>query len=314
MTRDDSVTIHRYLDEVFAGAPLTAEVQDLKEELRGSLATRVSELEASGMAAPAASRKAIKELGDIREILAQIATEGGASSGILDLTAAAYERNKVRSRPGFVVRTLLFSLAALGALIAYLFALDGPGNWGTNLTAALAICAVALPIGVLVADALRQETTSNHPLPAWRAMGYGAATAVSLAGLLLIGRFVADTSGASMLVAGIPAIVAGSVLFAYLGATQTNRKKAWAKAAEDAFAHAPQTRLEQDPVAAARFGIYSGVLWISGIGAFIALSIEFGFAWSWVAFLVALLIQMILIARMVFPDDAYESAGSTSGK
>ena len=38
--------IHRYLDEAFADIPRTPETADLKEEIRGNLQSRVSELEA----------------------------------------------------------------------------------------------------------------------------------------------------------------------------------------------------------------------------------------------------------------------------
>jgi hypothetical protein len=43
-------------------------------------------------------------------------------------------------------------------------------------------------------------------------------------------------------------------------------------------------------------------LWILGIGAFVALSFTVGFAWSWVALVVALLVQMLMTARMLFRE------------
>ena len=50
--------IHRLLDEAFAGVTMTPELQDLKEELRGNLPSRVDELQKSGMdAAKAASHR-----------------------------------------------------------------------------------------------------------------------------------------------------------------------------------------------------------------------------------------------------------------
>jgi len=54
--------IHRLLDEAFAGATMTPELQDLKEELRGNLASRVSELQGKGMDASKAASTAVAEL------------------------------------------------------------------------------------------------------------------------------------------------------------------------------------------------------------------------------------------------------------
>ena len=51
--------IHRLLDEAFAGVEMTAEVQDLKEEMRGNLGVRVSELERQGAPGDQAARRAI---------------------------------------------------------------------------------------------------------------------------------------------------------------------------------------------------------------------------------------------------------------
>jgi len=318
MTRYDTSTIHRYLDGVFANIPLTPDAQDLKEEIRGNLAARVAELEATGVDATAASRKAIKELGDIDEIIAQLGADeaeapqpgsGGGGSGrpgvasVRSSTTSAYLRNKVRPRPGFVARTVLLSLATVVGAVAYIIALVG-GDSSWVLSAGAAACVVAIPIGLLVADSLVQETTSNHPLPAWRAVGYGVSTSAILGGLALLGLYAAASPrGAWLVMAGVPLVVVAIVAYSYLGATQTNRKKAWARVVEhDIVANAqPANRLEEDPVAAARFGIYSGILWITAIGAFIVLSIQIGFAWSWVAFFAALLIQMAMVASMVFP-------------
>ena len=41
-------TIHRLLDEAFAGIPLSPEVQDLKEEVRANLLARIGIQGASG--------------------------------------------------------------------------------------------------------------------------------------------------------------------------------------------------------------------------------------------------------------------------
>ena len=59
MNTTDSPNIHRYLDEVFAGVVSMPESQDLREELRGNLTARVSELVAGGLDEQAAAKTAI---------------------------------------------------------------------------------------------------------------------------------------------------------------------------------------------------------------------------------------------------------------
>ncbi len=67
----DRNDIHRLLDEAFTGVEMTADAQDLKEEVRANLVARVAELEADGQPAGDAVRRAIAELGDVRELLGE---------------------------------------------------------------------------------------------------------------------------------------------------------------------------------------------------------------------------------------------------
>lgn len=53
-----NTSVHRLLDEAFAGLPATPDVQDLKEEIRANLLDRVGELTADGVAPDDAARRA----------------------------------------------------------------------------------------------------------------------------------------------------------------------------------------------------------------------------------------------------------------
>ncbi|WP_395243284.1 permease prefix domain 1-containing protein [Agromyces sp. MMS24-K17] len=287
-------SIHRLLDEAFAGIEPTPDVQDLKEEMRTNLVARVDELEASGVAPDRAARQAIDELGDVRGIVTEVAaTDAGPRSA-----AADHLRHRVRPRPAFVVRTVLLSLLAAAALAVVV--LEAAGLLAVGLGGlAVAVAAIALPLGWVTADALRQETTTNHPLPAGRAAGFGAAVALTLGGLG-IGWLVVRGLDAGWLVAAAVATVAGIALFSWLGATTTNRHKSWvlghqagAPDAVDAFS--------QDPAAAARFGMYTVVLWLVAITVFVVLSLTVGWAWSWLALVAAFALWFLLLARMLFP-------------
>ncbi|WP_155372916.1 permease prefix domain 1-containing protein [Catellatospora vulcania] len=283
---DDSLAIHRLLDEAFAGIEMTPEARDLKEEMRANLVARMAELEQSGVSSAVSAQRAMAELGDIRSIVADAAAAP---------STAAWLDQRVRPRPGYVVRTLLLSLlaaAALGVLV-----------WSVFDTAALdwqpvAIAVLAVAGGVIVTDALRQETTSSYPLPTGRAIGYGVATTVGLAGAGCVAAASPEWPVGLLVAAGV-LLIASAVAFTYLGVTQTNRHKPWMVRLQrehqemgDVFAG--------DPAAAARFGIYTVVVWTVSSAAFLLLSFTIGWTWSWLTFLVGFAVWMVLLARMQF--------------
>jgi MFS family permease len=294
-----STNIHRQLDDAFAGVPMTPETQDLKEEIRASLSARVAELQATGMDDAAAATKAIDELGDIHEAIESLGHgERPSSSAPRETAAAAYLRNRVRPRPRFVVRTVLLSLVlAAGIALVILVALQVVA-WSL---AGLAAVAVGVPVGILVFDGTRQETSQNYPLPPSRALGYGLAALAGALGLSLVGFFFGNTAALWLLIAGILLALASLVAMIWLGVTQSNRHKPWALAMQRNYEF--EDRFSQDPAAAARFGIYTVVIWVLTFGVFAVLSFTIGFAWSWIALVLGLAIFMFTLARMLFPAE-----------
>ncbi len=157
----------------------------------------------------------------------------------------------------------------------------------------------ASAIGWLVGDSLAQETTTNHPMPTGRAGGFYLATsltviALGFAGLIALGRLPVWT-----VVFAALAGVAGIALYAYLGATQTNRHKAWLLAIQHEHSDIGN-RFEDEPETAARFGIYTLVIWVVAFATFLVLSFTVGWAWSWLALLGGLVVMMLTLARMLF--------------
>src|SRR5262245_12179447 len=169
-TAQSTVGIHRLLDEAYAGIEMTPEVQDLKEEMRGDLLARVADLVDSGVAPELAARRAMSELGDIRSSVDEIRSVPGSP----------WRPARVRPRPAFLVRTILFVAVGLAAAAVVVL---GALGWSVALAVpAVAVAVAALAGGAIVADSLRQETTGNYPLPAGRALGFGAASLLTLAG------------------------------------------------------------------------------------------------------------------------------------
>lgn len=320
--RSSGGDLHRLLDEAFAGIEVTPDVQDLKEEIRGNLLARMGELEASGLTRRDAARRAIDELGDVRELIdadggfapaadaagtasAPSRRIGGSTSAArAESAAAAALRNRVRPKPGFVVRTVVLSIIAAAALVLLVLGLTPLLALGTGALVGLA-AVLGLALGVVTADALSQETTTNHRMPAGRAIGYGASTGLLLAGLAFTPVVILHLELAWLVLAG--ALVIGSIgALSYLGATQTNRHKPWV-VQQHREAATIGTRFEDDPAAGARFGIYSAVIWTVAFVAIPVIGFTAGWIWAPLAFVAGFVTMMLVLARMLFggkPDKA----------
>ena len=286
--RGSTMDIHRLLDEAFAGIEVTPEIQDLKEEMRANLVARTAELEGAGLAPLEAARRAMAELGDVRAVVEDVEPASGGAPDWL--------RHRVRPRPRYVLRTVL--LAALGVLALVPLALPAFDIAVSRAGQLAAVAVAALLGGVIVADALRQETTTNYPVPRGRAVGYGAAATVGLAG---VGAGALYWRGLALpwLAAGGLMVLAAVVAFTYLGVTQTNRHKPWVVRMQTEHAEVGD-RFAKDPAAAARFGIYTVTTWLVAFAAFGVLSFTVGWAWSWLALLAGVAAMMLTLARMLF--------------
>ncbi|MBS1672666.1 MAG: hypothetical protein JSS74_01725 [Actinobacteria bacterium] len=285
--------IHRLLDEAFAGIEMTPAAQDLKEEVRANLAARVDELVAAGASPADAAQSAIAELGDVRALLDDDPSAGASPApGWEALTA----RNRVRPKPGFVVRTVLLSLVAAAALVGILLVVLLVQPPAPLAVAGLG-AVVAIALGIVTADALLQETTTNHPLPAGRAVGFGLATGGTLLALGLGGAFALALDQLWLVILAAVLLVGSIALFSYLGATQTNRHKAWTRGA---MTQMPPNRFETDPESAARFGIYTAAIWFLTLALIVVLVFTVGWWWAPVAFVGGLVAMMLLLARMLY--------------
>ena len=299
--------IHRYLDEAFADIPRTPETADLKEEIRGNLQARVAELEATGTRPESAAAKAITELGPIQDLVDSIGTDE-ASGRPVDTAVKLMALNRVKLSPFYVVRTVLMSLLLAAGVVLVILGAFHVLPWSITALAAVAFAAGAFE-GILVGDAVSHETSQHYPMPSGRAAGFGAAGFVGLAGVGLVAIYCGHIGALWLLVTGCALALVALIAFIALGVTQTNRQKPWVKEMNNAYAI--EDRFSQDPAAAARFGIYTVVIWIAGFGLFALLSIVVGFVWSWLALLAALLVFFLVLARMLFAVDSTKKGATT---
>lgn len=297
MSVPENTNIHRYLDEAFADLPRTPESADLKEELRGNLQSRVNELEAAGTTPEAAAAKAIRELGPIRDILSELG-EGEPTATPSQTAVRLMALNRVKPSPFYVVRTVVLALLLTAGTTVVALGATHVLDLSIASLAIIAILSGAI-VGVITVDALVHETSQHYPMPGGRAVGFGAAAFAGFVGLSFVGLFLGNVEQPWLLVTGCVIAFASLVAFISLGVTQTNRMKPWVKDMQKAFAI--EDRFSNDPAAAARFGIYTVVIWVIAIGIFIGLTIVVGFAWSWIALVVGLAVFMFVLARMLFP-------------
>ncbi|GAA1949295.1 permease prefix domain 1-containing protein [Agromyces allii] len=315
--RSSGGDLHRLLDEAFVGIEVTPEIQDLKEEIRGNLLARMGELEASGLSQSDAARKAIAELGDVRELVdaendlasdAASATSapatrvgGSTSAARAESATAAALRNRVRPNPAFVVRTVVLSIIGGAALVLLVLGLTPLLALGAGALVGLAVV-FGLALGAVTADALSQETTTNHRMPAGRAIGYGAATGLLLAGLAFTPVVIVHLDLAWLVLAG--AAVIGSIgALSYLGTTQTNRHKPWVVQQHREAANIGN-RFEEDPASGARFGIYTAVIWTVAFVAIPIIGFTAGWIWAPLAVVGGFVVMMLVLARMLFGGKA----------
>src|SRR4051812_2530818 len=218
MTAIDSDLLHRLLDEAFAPYPVTAETLDLKQEVRANLTARAAELQTGGATASDAARTALAELGDISLLL-----ESGEPAPDAVSWVAQEKRNRVRPNPAFAVRVAI--LAGLLAVDALLLVLQFAGViWRDELWIVGQLVAAIIIVGVIVSDSLRQETTTHYPVPRGRAIGFGVASSLIVAGAATLFPLSWGVNTAWVVILGA-FVVVGIGLFTFLGVTATNRAK-----------------------------------------------------------------------------------------
>ena len=279
-------SIHRYLDEAFAEVPVTPDPLDLKEELRSNLSARVAELVSGGADDATAATTAVRELGDIRDLLDGLAADGHPAG-------VPHPSQRVRLRPIFVLLTVLFSLVLAKSVTWVVLGAFGIVEVWTAVVFAVA---AALSVGVIVTLALRQETSQHYPMPTGRALAFGAASLAMTLGVSLAAALVTQQPFWAV-VLGVPPTVLSILAFVWLGVTQTNRTKPWALELQRQYvADDPFT---QNPAVAARFGIYTVVIWTVAIAVFIVLTMTVGWLWSWLALVGGFAVFFITLARMM---------------
>jgi hypothetical protein len=288
-----------FVETLFDGYERTAALSELMEELTGNLDDKIASEMKKGMARSVAFDRAKAELGDVSTLAGELSLKLRR-----DIIAERYLGGRkyltVPRVAAYVLFGLLFLFGVVSAAIVYFerggdggFQPDAvrmPGLFGTLLISVTVAVAGFTFLGVT------QETADCYPMRKRRAIFYALAAGLITFGLLLLPlTYFATERGLMEAIATLlPFAVPGAGLLAFLYWTEAGRLKPWA--AERAMAEMRGTRDLLSGADAVRFGLYSGAVWIFALGAFVTLGFLIGFRYSWLAFLFAVAVQLVVQA------------------
>jgi hypothetical protein len=156
---------------------------------------------------------------------------------------------------------------------------------------------------------MTQETAALYPMRKKRAALYTAGAGVTAFGLVLFPfTYFATGRGLMEAIATLfPFVLPGAGLLVFLGLTERGRLKPWA--AERMLAEVRGTHEVLSGAAAVRFGLYSGAVWIAAAGGFVLAGFLVGFRYSWLVFVFAVAVQLVVQALCVGRPTAVAGSG-----
>ena len=297
-----------FVDSLFKGYEETAELADFKEELLGNLNAKIESLVKKGADADAAFARASAELGDVSALADELSLKKRKEvfeEVYMDI------RNFMNAKR--VAGYVAFVVSALFGIITALIVLFS-GNWRDGGFDMTGVFASAMPFLTAAAAGftwlgLTQETASAYPVSKKRAAWYAAGAGLLVFGILTVPivLFSDGLKGGGLEVIGaisvlIPFVLPGIGILVFLGLTEKDRLKPWAKDFRDK-AVKREMEMWSDPAAAARFGMFSGAIWVFAAGVFILLGFLIGFKFSWLIFIFATAFQLLVQGVMSKPGE-----------
>jgi len=282
-----------YVDRLFAGYEDSPEIRDFKEEIAGNLKERVTELMSKGLGEEEAFEKASAELGDITAIADDLGKRK-RNEAIGQMYMSARVPLSKKTAAGVTMATGLLLLGAGMAVVNYFLE--------TSELLLFYIAAILLggAFGLYAYFGLSRESAAHFAMKNARASVYGIAVFVGVAGALLAitTYYLGDLELPTALGIAFATIVPAVCALVFLGATESDRLKPWAKAIyESKTDHDMRfdTEITVDPRKAARFGLCSGGLWILAVALFAFVGFTYSWWYALLVFVVALAVQVMMI-------------------
>jgi ABC-type glycerol-3-phosphate transport system permease component len=295
-----------FVDRLFSEYEESPELRDFKEELLSNLEARIASLAAKGLDEGAAFEKAAGELGDISALADQISLKK-KQEVLQDAYLGIRKYLKPLRVAWYVLSGAWLVLGLVIALIVYLTgeeqsALEAFWEPNKRIISFLGVLVGTVPLSAAAFTFLgfTQETASRNPLSPKRAAWYVLAAAALGFGIFLVPLtyFATDRGLMEAAAALIPFAIPGLGLLIFLILTEKDTRKPWVRAQYEREARAYR-KIFNDPLAAARFGMVSGALWIFALGLFLLLGFLAGFQFSWLVFVFAVAIQLAILGLMM---------------
>ena len=285
-----------YVDRLFADYEDTPEIRDFKEEIAGNLRERVRELMSKGLGEEEAFDKAAAELGDITAIADDLGKRK-RNEAIGQMYMSAKVPLSKRTAAGLTLATGLLLVGVGLAVVNYFME--------TSEMLLYYISAILLggAFGLYAYSGLSQESIAHYAMKNTRASVYGIAVFVGVLGaaLAITSYFFGDVELPTALGIALATVIPAACALVFLGATESDRLKPWAKTISEREIEREmrfETEIKVDPRKAARFGVFSGGLWILALAVFAFV----GFAYSWwyalLVFAVALAVQVMMVSTI----------------
>ncbi|MDR0448612.1 MAG: permease prefix domain 1-containing protein [Treponema sp.] len=320
-----------YVKSLFKDYEETPALRDFMEEIQSNLEDRTANLQKKGLSEEEAFIKASTELGDISALADELCLKKRQ-----EVYQDAYLGIQHYMNPPRVAAYVVFgSILVFGIIIALVsffsvsnFSfLDYTGiDWlGNSGLAWMTAFGVILPFFVTSVMGftflgLTQETAALYPMSKKRATWYTAAAMLIAFALVLFPLiylavsfkdspipFLAEWGLIPALAAEIPFIIPGIGLLVFLCLTEKNRLKPWAAYYAAGWTERYRDEIHKtselwhDPCYSARFGLFSGAIWVFAAGVFFALGFFMGFRYSWLVFIFAVALQLLLQALLFKP-------------
>jgi MFS family permease len=284
-----------FVDSLFNGYEETTELADFKEELLGNMNAKIENLVKKGMDEETAFAKASAELGDVSLLANEMSLKKRK-----EVFEEIYLDMKQYMPVKRVVAYIIFGAVALFGIASALITLFATQY---NLTASFGVLVPFLTASItgFTFLGITQELPSMYPVSKKRGAWYSAAAGLISFGLLSmpVVYFGSKIEGFNfdglvpVISLMIPFILPAIGIFVFLGLTEKDRLKPWAKSFRNKAVES-EMAIWNDPVIASRFGMFSGAIWIFAAGLFILLGFLIGFKFSWLVFVFAIAFQLLV--------------------
>ena len=300
-----------YVKLLFKDFEETEALRDFMEEIQSNLEERTASLVKKGLPEAEAFTKASAELGDIGAIADEMSLKRRQ-----EVYKDAYLGIQQYMKPPRVAAYVIFGvILVFGIIVTFISYLSVykilPGMILTSTMGTFLPFFITSVTGFTFLG-LTQESATHYPMSRKRAAWYSVAALLIAFGIILFPLSYFAVSEAtsvfifspsewglvSALAVLIPFLIPGIGILVFLCLTEKTRLKPWAA---DNYKEMYHPEFWQDPVQAARFGLFSGAIWISAIGIFIALGLAISFKYSWLIFIFAVVIQLVIQALLIKP-------------